>query len=139
MSYHDIRYVVLDIRMSILSSIDTSQFTTPYAAAQEVSLFNQSLPTKEEAKQETPNAAALDSYTPKVDLNNYYSNVQPVHVNSDIGSDLAQASENFNNAVSDAIQKGINPQTAVNIQKAKSAYQAMMNVYQTTTFELEIE
>lgn len=124
--------------MSLLSSIDTSQFTTPFAAAQEISPF-QPIQAIDDAKRETPNVAAEDVETPKVDLSNYYANVQPPNINNSLESDLSHASQNLSEAVMAAVENGYTPQDAVNIQKAKSAYQAMVNIIkETSTFELEI-
>ena len=59
--------------MSALTALDTSQHTTPLSL-QQVS-NNQLRTTAQEIekveKNETPNVAALDEETPKVDLNNY--------------------------------------------------------------------
>ena len=58
--------------MSVLSSIDTSQHTTPLSTL--LLNGNQQTTTAIEAKKEveveTPNVAAVDKETPKVDLNN---------------------------------------------------------------------
>ena len=123
--------------MSLLSSIDTSQFTTPYAAVHEISPF-QTARQQDIAWEETPNVAAEDTETPKVDLNNYYSNVQPPEVKNSFGSDISQASQNVDNAINAAIENGFTPQDAVNIQKAKAAYETMINIANSSTFELEI-
>ena len=123
--------------MSLLSSIDTSQFTTPFAAAQEISPF-QALQREDVAKQETPNVAAEDVETPKVDLSNYYSNVQPPDIKNSLGSDLSHAAQNLSDALNSAAENGMTPKDAINIQKAKYAYQAMMTVAKYSNFELEI-
>ena len=129
--------------MSVLSSIDTSQYTTPFAASQAVSI-QQSLIEQDNAKLETPNIAAADKETPKVDLNNYYSNVQPPSPetndvkNKQTG--VAQASQNFSNAVALAVEHGMNPQDAVNIQKAKAAYESSIQAAQTSsTFQIQVQ
>ena len=126
--------------MSILSSIDASQHTTPLSLLQ---LGNDKLTTTAQevdkyAKLETPNVAALDRETPKVDLNNYYSNVQSPEFNSDVLSGVVQAEHNFGDAVMSALENGMNPQDAVNIQMAKAAYVASMKVAEKSTFELMI-
>lgn len=125
--------------MGVLSSIDTSLFTTPYYASQELNSF-QPVKAIDYAKQEFPNAAAEDPDTPKVDLNNYYSNVQAQEFNSDVLSDVVQAEQNFSDAVVSAISNGMNPQDAVNVQLAKTAYVASMKVAkaENSTFELII-
>ena len=128
--------------MSVLSSIDTSQHTTPLSLLQ---LGNDRFTTTakeidKNAKLETPNVAALNRETPKVDLNNYYSNVQGSELNSDALSYVAQAEHNIGDAVMSALENGMNPQDAVNIQMAKAAYVASMKVAEVekSTFELMI-
>ena len=125
--------------MSVLSSIDTSLFTTPYSAAIEANSFQPVRPI-DYTKRETPNVAAEDPDTPKVDLNNYYSNVQSSDFNSDVLSDVVKAEQNFSDAVSSALANGYTPQDAVNIQMAKAAYAASMKVAEAenSTFELLI-
>ena len=123
--------------MSSLASIDTSQFTTPFAAAKEVNLF-QPIQAIDNAKQDTPNIAAEDTESPRVDLSNYYANVQPPEVKNNLGSNISQLSQNLNNAITYAVENGYSPQDAVYIQNAKSAYQAMINIANNSTFEIEI-
>ena len=131
--------------MSVLSSIDTSLFTTPYYAAQETDPF-QPIKAIDYAKEETPNIAAEDTETPQVDLNNYYANVQPDEYNqnngssSDVWANLALAEQNFGDAVMEAVAKGMTPQTAVNLQMAKVAYTASMRVaaVEKSTFEFMV-
>ena len=123
--------------MSALTSLDTSQHTTPISSVQ----FNfNELTTAQKAEDmqelETPNVAAVDKETPKVDLNNYYSNVQAPENNVDVATHAAQASQNLSNAIAVAVTHGMNPQDAVNIQKAKVAYETTMQSAQTSTFEL---
>ena len=126
--------------MSILSSIDTSQYTTPFTAAIESNVY-QSLQQMDDAKLETPNvSAAEDKETPKVDLNNYYSNVRPSDFNtSSAQNGLSQASQGLTNAVSAAVEHGMNPQDAINIQKAKVAYEASIQTAQTSTFQISVD
>ena len=125
--------------MSIASSVDMSMYTTPYSSALENTSF-QPIRAIDYAKQDTPNVAAEDFETPKVDLNNYYSNVRPSDQNSSVLSDVVNAEHNFSDAVMSAVENGMNPQDAVNIQMAKAAYAASMQVAQVenTTFELMI-
>ena len=127
--------------MSLLSSIDTSQYTTPLSSAQFGSI--QFEPERVESeKAEVQNTAALEKETPKVDLNNYYSNVQAPELNpqrtTDVG--VTQASQNLSNAISAAVQHGMNAQDAVNIQKAKAAYETTVTAASTaSTFEITVD
>ena len=126
--------------MGVLSTIDTSQHTTPLSLLQ---LNNDRITTtaqeaEKHAKLETPNIAALDEDTPKIDLSNYYSNVQPPEVYSDALSYVAESEKNFSGAVMSALENGMTPQDAANIQMAKAAYVASMKVAESSTFELLI-
>lgn len=125
--------------MSALTSLDTSQHTTPLSVLQ---LQNNQLTTtakeiEKYSKLETPNVAALDEETPKVDLNNYYSNVQAPELNPEKPQSL-QAGQNLSNAIATAVSHGMNPQDAVNIQRAKAAYETSLKSGQTSTFELQV-
>ena len=126
--------------MGVLSSIDTSQHTTPLSLLQLGAdrLTTTAKEVDKNAKLETPNVAALDRETPKVDLNSYYSNVQSPEFNSDVLSGVVQAEHNFGDAVMSALANGMNPEDAVNIQMAKAAYVASMKVAESSTFELMI-
>ena len=126
--------------MSALTSLDTSQHTTPLSSMQ----FNfNELTTAQKAennqKLETPNVAVVDKETPKVDLNNYYSNVQAPERNADWSTHVTQASQNLNNAIAAAVTHGMNPQDAVNIQKAKVAYETTMQAAKTSTFDIAVD
>ncbi len=127
--------------MSLLSSIDTSQHTTPLSLQQinPNQLETTAQEVEKNAKLETPNVAAEDKDTPKVDLNNYYSNVQSPEMNSDVKSQAVQASQNLSNAVAAAITHGMDPQDAMNIQKAKVAYETTMKAAETSTFAISVE
>ena len=126
--------------MSVLASLDTSQHTTPLSVLQlnYGSLTTTAKDVEKYAKLETPNVAALQKDTPKVDLNNYYSNVQYSEFKSDVYSGVVKAEHNFSDAVTSALANGINPQDAVNIQMAKTAYLASAKVAEKSTFELLI-
>ena len=126
--------------MSALTALDTSQHTTPLSLQQVNN--NQFRTTAQEIekveKNETPNVAALDEETPKVDLNNYYSNVQAPSLESEGNPKAALSEQNLTNAVATAITHGMNPQDAVNIQKATAAYKTQMQNTQTSTFDLQV-
>ena len=124
--------------MSSLTAIDTSQYTTALS-----SVFEPFEPkSAEEYRQEqTPNVAAVEEKeTPKVDLSNYYSNVVPPELNADVKTQVSQASQNLSNAISVAVANGgMSAQDALNIQKAKTAYEATINSANTqSSFELQV-
>ena len=128
--------------MSALTSLDTSQHTTPLSALQlnGNQLLSSAKVAETNAKFETPNVAAEDKETPKVDLNSYYSNVQASNLNSDVDSQPeSNAKQNLSNAIATAVSHGMNPQDAVNIRKAKVAYETTMKAEQTSNFELSVE
>ena len=123
--------------MSALTALDTSQHTTPLSNLQ---LPNNQLTAvakeiDEAIKSDTPNVAALDKDTPKVDLSSYYSNVQA----PEFHTESVQAGQNLSNAIATAVTHGMDPQDAVNIQRAKAAYESTMKASQTSTFELKVE
>ena len=125
--------------MSSISAIDTSQYTTTYASTFE-SL--QAAGARAYEQEQAPNAAAVDEKeAPKVDLNNYYTNVPPPELNADIRSQVSQAAQNLDGAISAAvINGGMNPNDAVNIQKAKAAYEATVSAANTaSTFEISVD
>ena len=125
--------------MSSLSSIDTSQYTTPLAASFEPFQI-QGVKAYEEAQ--APNVAAVEEEdTPQdVDLSQYYANVVPQEFNADVKQQVSQASQNLTNAISAAVVNGgMSAQDAMNIQKAKTAYEATINATSTqSTFELKV-
>lgn len=125
--------------MSSIASIDTSQYTTTYAASFE-SLQPTGVRAYEEAQPQ--NAASVDEKeAPKVDLNNYYTNVPPPELNSDFRSQVSQAAQYLDNAITAAVVNGgMNPNDAVNIQKAKIAYEATISAANTaSTFEFAVD
>ena len=141
--------------MSALTALDTSQQTTPLSVQQlqPNQLTTTAKEIEKNSKLETPNVAALDEETPKVDLSNYYSNVQAPEqrgnhydgqefqnsgAESSMQTHVTQAGQNLSNAIAAAVSHGMNPQDAVNLQKAKVAYESTMNTAQTSTFELEV-
>ena len=124
--------------MSSLTAIDTSQYTTALS-----SVFEPFEPksAEEYQKEQTPNVAAVEEKeTPKVDLSNYYSNVVPPELNADVKTQVSQASQNLSNAISVAVANGgMSAQDALNIQKAKTAYEATINSANTqSSFELQV-
>lgn len=126
--------------MSALTSLDTSQHTTPISAMFHTPQELQSTAENvaKNAKLETPNVAAVNKETPKVDLNNYFSNVQPSDSNVYQQLSASQASQNLSNVIAAAVTHGMNPQDAVNIQKAKVAYETTMQA-ETSTFEIAVD
>ena len=134
MSYH----VSRGKNMSSLSAIDTSQYTTAISSTFEA--FEPKSP-EEYQNEQTPNVAAVEEKeTPKVDLSNYYSNVVPPELNANVKSQVTQASQNLNNAITAAVANGgMSAQDAINIQKAKTAYEATISAANTqSTFELQV-
>jgi len=126
----------VEVKYMSISSIDTSQYTTPLASA----MFNDvqaAVGARVYEEEKLPNVSATEENTPEVDLSRYYSNVQQPNLNSDVRSNLSQAAQQLDNAVLAAIEHGMSTQDAVKIQAAKSAYEANVNVAKST-FELEV-
>ena len=123
--------------MSSLTAIDTSQYTSAFASAFEGVHAAGAQAYKQE---QAPNNAAVEKDTPKVDLNSYYTNVQPPEIRADVKSQVAQASQNLDKAISAAVVNGgLNAQDAMNIQKAKTAYEATISSANTASnFELQV-
>ena len=122
--------------MSSVESIDVSQYTS----AMYPIVYDSMDPVKAIGSYENErgqNAAAYTRTTPKVDLNNYYSNVAPPESYTDLGRGLINAERQLNEAVSDAVQNGMSIQNAVNIRMAVTAYQANAEVLKST-FELTV-
>ena len=141
--------------MSALTALDTSQQTTPLSLQQlqPNQLTTTAKEIEKNSKHDTPNVAALDKDTPKVDLSNYYSNVQAPEQQknsydgqefqnsgseSSLQTHATQAGQNLSNAIAAAVSHGMNPQDAVNLQKAKAAYESTMKTAQNSTFELQV-
>ena len=57
----------------------------------------------------------------------------------DVNAQAVQASQNLSNAIATAVTHGMNPQDAVNIQKAKAAYETTMQATKTSAFEIAVE
>ena len=134
MSYHDSRGKEY---MSILESIDTSQYTAALSSTfLETTSAIKEITVAENEK--LPNVAATEETTPEVDLSNYYSNVVSPENNPEANQGLAHASQELDNAVSAAIQHGMSAQDAINIQTAKVAYKANVEAMQSNTFELAV-
>lgn len=119
-----------------ISSIDTSQYTTPLASAM-FSDAQAAAGSRVYEEEKLPNVSATEENTPKVDLSRYYSNVQQPNLNSDARSNVSHAAQQLDNAVLAAIEHGMSTQDAVQIQTAKAAYEANVNVAKST-FELEV-
>ena len=72
-----------------------------------------------------------------VDLRNYYANIQNKELATELGENVKQAANDLSNTISKALENGYTINDAVNIQKAKCAYQANCEVMKST-FELAI-
>ena len=114
-----------------ISSIDTSQYTTPLASAM-FSDAQAAAGSRVYEEEKLPNVSATEENTPKVDLSRYYSNVQQPNL-----SNVSHAAQQLDNAVLAAIEHGMSTEDAVKIQTAKAAYEANVNVAKST-FELEV-
>jgi len=80
----------------------------------------------------------------KAAISNYYNVVKTDDFSNDPASNVSGAAEKLNNALMDALNNGYDAQTATNIQRAKAAYIANVNVFNAyndtlkySTFEIE--
>ena len=78
-----------------------------------------------------------ESQVSNVDLSNYYSEVMPGDLLQSVSENVVQAAHDLDNAMVTALQNGYSVQDAVNIQLAKTAYEANARVAKTT-FELAV-
>lgn len=81
----------------------------------------------------------------KAAISNYYNVVKTDDFNTDIASNVRKSSEDLNNALLSALSNGMDAETATNIQRAKAAYMANVNVFNIyndtmkySTFEIEV-
>ena len=81
--------------------------------------------------------ASIAPQESSVDLSNYYSNVMPGDLLQTVSENVVQAARDLDNVMVSALENGYTVQDAVNIQLAKSAYEANARVAKTT-FELSI-
>ena len=80
----------------------------------------------------------------KAAISNYYNVVKTDDFNTDISSNVSNAANTLNEAFQTALTNGMDAQTAANIQKAKAAYIANVNIFNAyndtvkySTFEIE--
>lgn len=128
--------------MSSITPIDNTNY------AVDTSLFSvqpmDTLP-REIAPVENLDAGKRDSNADyeaaKAVISSYYQNIKPENFRVDYGSNVKDAAQDLDNAMVSAVEHGFNIQTAMNIQSAKAAYLANVNVFnqaQKTTFEIEV-
>lgn len=120
-----------------ISSIDTSQYTTPLSTAFYTGNNEHPLAVKPHEAEQLPNAAAVEDTTPKVDVSSYYSNVAAPDLH-DNGNQAAMsiAAQNLNERISQAVTNGMDLQDAINIRNAKTAYESSVTMAKST---LEVE
>ena len=80
----------------------------------------------------------------KAAISNYYNVVKTDDSNTDISSNVSKSAKDLDNALMSALSNGMDAQTAANIQRAKAAYMANVNVFNAyndtmkySTFEIE--
>ena len=122
--------------MSSISSIDTSIYSGLLESTQATTGRN------------APEAATTRTYdssdvsNSRVDLSNYYSNIRPEDLLSNVGDNVIQSAQDLDNAMVSALQNGYSVQDACNIKMAQTAYQANCAVFnavnEMSTFEIAI-
>ena len=123
--------------MSSANAIDTSQYTSAISNLYSTESLVAAVDRAAYEEAQAQSAAEIEQDTPKVDLNNYYTNVHYDGMNADVGTNLTKAAQDLDNAVVNAVKNGMSLEDAVKIQTAKAAYSANANVAKST-FELEI-
>lgn len=80
----------------------------------------------------------------KATISNYYNVVKTDDSNTDISSNVTKSAKDLDNALMSALTNGMDAQTATNIQRAKAAYMANVNIFNAyndtmkySTFEIE--
>ena len=78
----------------------------------------------------------------EVDLSNYYSNIRPEDLLSQVGDNVVQSAENLDNAMASAIRNGYGVNEACNIRMAEMAYKANAYMFKVasemSTFMLDV-
>lgn len=78
----------------------------------------------------------------EVDLSNYYSDIRPEDLLSQVGRNVSQSADALDNAMVSAVQNGLGVNEACNIKLAEMAYKANAYMFKTaaeiSTFMLEI-
>ena len=117
--------------MSSISSIDTSIYSGLIESLSTNSGRNSS------ANAVVPTSSSSDVESTKVDLSNYYSNLQSADLLTQLGENVGKSAEDLNNAMISAMESGFSVQDVCNIKSAQAAYQANCTVLKST-FELKI-
>lgn len=117
--------------MSSISSIDTSIYSGLIESLSPTSGRNSS------ANAVVPTSGSSDVESSKVDLNNYYSNIESIDLYAKLGENVAKSAQDLDNAMVSALENGLTVQDACNIKAAQAAYQANCTVLKST-FELKI-
>ena len=77
-----------------------------------------------------------------VDLSNYYSNIRPEDLLSQVGQNVVQSADNLDNAMVSALRNGYSVNDACNIKNAEMAYKANAYMFKVvnemSTFLLEV-
>ena len=123
--------------MSSVNAIDTSQYTTPISNLYSTESLVAAVDRAAYETAQTENVAAAEEEAPSVDFRNYYSNVRPSELNSDVSTNFTKAAQDLDNAVINAVKNGMSLEDAVKIQAAKAAYTANASMLKST-FELDI-
>jgi hypothetical protein len=135
--------------MSSISSIENSLYP------QQVDMMFPVMPMdtmpKEVAPIDTSNSDRQDPQSnpdyaaAKAAISNYYNVVKTDDFNTDISSNVTKSAQDLNNAMLQALSNGLDTETATNMQRAKAAYMANINVFNIyndtmkySTFEIEV-
>lgn len=116
--------------MSSISAINTSDYSILMDSISAANSYTNNVTSKEAVP-------AVEDSTQSVDLSNYYKDLASSDLLQTVSENVVQASNDLNNAMVNALENGYTVQDAVNIQQAKSAYEANCRVAKST-FEIAV-
>ncbi len=120
--------------MSALSAVTTSDYSK---LIDNLAIARSYAGTTDQGAVKTEAIIAPIDTTNDVDLSNYYDNVPSGDLIQTVSENVTNAAHALDNAMVNALQNGYSVQDAVNIQQAKSAYEANLRVAQST-FEIAV-
>ena len=120
--------------MSALSAVTTSDYSK---LIDNLAIAIRYAGTTDQGAVKTEAIIAPIDTTNNVDLSNYYDNVPSGDLIQTVSENVTNAAHALDNAMVNALQNGYSVQDAVNIQQAKSAYEANLRVAQST-FEIAV-
>lgn len=112
--------------MSSIPSIDTSSV---YSASFE----NRATTSAKQMSDNSfvPKEQEYDYRADNVDLSNYYQNIRPEDLFSEVGNNVVQSAQSLDNAMVAALANGYTVNDVCNIKSAQAAYRANCTVFKS--------